>query len=850
MFSSLFGVNEKSVMATYRKDVEAINALEARFADLSPEALRAEADRLRSTVQAGGSLASVTHEAFAMVREAAKRSLNQRHYDVQLVGGLILTGGNIAEMRTGEGKTLMSILPLFLHSLEGKGVHVVTVNDYLARRDAVWMGQVFALLGASVGVLNQAHSYLYDPSHNELDKERDETAEYKVMYEFLKPIGRKEAYRTDITYGTNSEYAFDYLRDNLEYRVEDLRQRGFHFAVIDEIDSILIDEARTPLIISGPAADSGQMYVQFSKVAERLHEGEHYTIDEKHHQVVLTDAGIHEAEKQIGVENIYAEGDVKYAFHLETAVRAKALHKREKDYVVRDGEVIIVDEYTGRMQPGRRWSSGLHQAVEAKEGVTVRQETRTLGSVTYQNFFRMYKKLGGMTGTAMTSREEFYKVYGLDVLPVPTHRPLVRNDKRDGVFVSEHGKFTAITNRVAELHKIGQPVLIGTASIEKNEELSEYLKVARIPHQVLNAKNHEREGEIIANAGLKGAVTVATNMAGRGVDIKLGGIHATPEQAAEVKQLGGLNVLGTERHTARRIDNQLRGRSGRQGDPGETQFYVSLEDQLMRMFKQDFAKSMLTRMGAPADQPIESRILSRLIESAQTKIEGILFDSRKSTLEYDDVLNFQRTIIYARRAAILTAGPDTLPQAFKDFFETMGQAGAAETAEQLIDEKAKQIGRNETLEAVRILALRAIDTFWIDHLDDMDYLRNSVVLRAYGQREPLVEYKREGLKLFRTMQQAVYGHVIDILPRVGVLKEESGSSLLRNAVISGGGADSDSVPTAAAAPMGTLSIGSVPPGASPLGRNDKVMMEKNDEKKEVKMKHIEREQQEGWKIVQ
>lgn len=842
LFSSLFGANEKNVMAEYRRDVEAINALEPRFADLSPEALRAEADRLRAAVRAGATLASVTHEAFALVREAAKRALNQRHYDVQLVGGMVLAGGNIAEMRTGEGKTLMSILPLFLNSLEGKGVHLVTVNDYLARRDAVWMGQVFALLGTSVGVLNQSQSFLYDPSHVEKDAERDDVAEYKIVYEFLKPISRKEAYRTDITYGTNSEYAFDYLRDNLEYRVSDLRHRGFHFAIVDEIDSILIDEARTPLIISGPAADSGQLYVQFAKIADQLQEGTHYNVDEKHHQVVLTDEGIHYAEKQLGIENVYAEGDVKYAFHLETAVRAKALHKREKDYVVRDGEVIIVDEYTGRLQPGRRWSSGIHQAVEAKEGVEIRQETRTLGSITYQNYFRLYKRLGGMTGTAMTSREEFYKVYGLDVKPIPTHRPVVRNDKRDAVFTSEHGKFTAIGKRVAELHKKGQPVLIGTASIEKNEQLSDYLKAARVPHQVLNAKNHEREGEIVANAGLKGAVTVATNMAGRGVDIKLGGIHATKEQADEVRSLGGLCVIGTERHTARRIDNQLRGRSGRQGDPGETQFYVSLDDQLMRMFKQDFAKTLLTRVGTPEDQAIESRILSRLIESSQTKIEGILFDSRKNTLEYDDVLNFQRTIIYSRRSAILNADHESLPQAFRDFFETMGDAGAGERAEELIESKAKEIGRAEALDAVRMIALRAIDTFWIDHLDDMDYLRNSVVLRAYGQREPLVEYKREGLRLFRTMQRAVYDHVIDLLPRVVVAKQEAGDSLLRNAVISGGGSESETVPTAAAAPIAS--------GDQPLGRNDKVMMEKNGERKEVKTKHVAAREQEGWKLVQ
>ncbi len=688
--------------------------------------------------------------AFALVREASRRTLHMMHYKVQVIGGILLHRGHIAEMRTGEGKTLVATLPAYLNALTGRGVHVVTVNDYLSRRDAVWMGQIYDALGITVSVLNHQSSFLYDASHKEEqsleDRARDDTGAYKVEHEFMRPCTRKDAYLADITYGTNNEFGFDYLRDNIGYAKDQLVQRGFYYAIVDEIDSILIDEARTPLIISAPAQESGELYKTFAKIADALVEGEDYNVDEKQRAIALSEAGISKAEELLGISNIYTAQGMKYVHHLETAVKAKAIFVREREYVVKDGEVVIVDEFTGRMQPGRRWSDGLHQAVEAKEGVTIEKESRTLASITFQNYFRFYEKLSGMTGTALTSAEEFYKVYGLVVTPVPTHNKIARQDHTDLIFQSEKGKYKAVADKVQELYEKGQPVLIGTISIEKNELLSEHLKRAGVPHAVLNAKNHEREGEIIAEAGKKGAVTIATNMAGRGVDIKLGGPLATNAQYEAIRDIGGLFVIGTERHEARRIDNQLRGRSGRQGDPGETQFFVSLEDDLMRVFGSTNVKTMMGKFGIPEDQPIASGMVSRALEGAQEKIEGFHFDSRKHTLQYDDVLNKQRTSIYEKRRKVLfgdMAYVDELLASLSEISETI-----AET----IEKKKTAYGEEAFKNIISNMALQVIDTLWMDHLDEMEHMRNSVNLRAYGQRDPLIEYKKEGLRMFRDME--------------------------------------------------------------------------------------------------
>ena len=760
---ALLGDENQKTLKKYHPLVDRVNVLEAEFEKFDETALRAKTAEFRERLNKEETLDALLPEAFAAVREASKRTLGQRHFDVQILGGIILHKRGIAEMRTGEGKTLVATLPAYLNALGGKGVHIVTVNDYLSRRDAVWMGQIYAYLGISVGVINHDTSFLYDPTHKELDKERDEIASFKVVYDFLRPSTRKEAYEADITYGTNNEYGFDYLRDNIEYDISDLRQREFNYAIVDEIDSILIDEARTPLIISAPTTESENLYAVFAKISERLNKDEDYTVDEKFKSIVLTDKGIEKAEKVLGVDNIYTEKGIKYVHHLETAVRAKALFHKDKEYVVKDDEVIIVDEFTGRLQPGRRWSEGLHQAIEAKEGARVQRESRTYASITFQNYFRLYKKLAGMTGTALTSKEEFLKVYGLDVLEIPTNKPMARADHNDLIFQTEKGKFKAIAKKVKELNKKGQPVLIGTVSIEKNELLSSYLKSEGVEHVLLNAKpqHAEKEGEIIAQAGRKGAVTISTNMAGRGVDIKLGGNPATTEQYETIKNNGGLFVLGTERHEARRIDNQLRGRSGRQGDPGETQFFVSLEDHLMRVFASDTIKKLMGRLGIAEDVPIENRIITRSLETAQTKIEGFNFDSRKHVLEYDDVLNIQRKTVYSRRRKILTGALDDIEE------ELMLIVGDDEKLFKVIEEKEKLLGEEEFWKAVKRLFLQAIDMFWVDHLEMMDYLRSSVRLRAYGQRDPLVEYKREGLGLFKEMQEATNAQILEMLPNIG-----------------------------------------------------------------------------------
>ncbi|MBI2055018.1 MAG: preprotein translocase subunit SecA [Candidatus Sungbacteria bacterium] len=832
LLAKIFGDANERAVREYLPMVAGINALEPEFKKLSEENLKAKTAEFKERMSKGETLDDLLPEAFATVREASQRTLGQRHFDVQLMGGMALHQGKISEMRTGEGKTLVATLPAYLNALLSKGVHIVTVNDYLARRDAVWMGQIHHALGLTVGVLNHEASYIYDPTHenpndqNNLDKTRDTLGAFKVVHEFLRPVTRREAYEADITYGTNNEYGFDYLRDNMVYATAQLSQREHNFAIIDEVDSILIDEARTPLIISAPDEESGELYKTFSQFVPRLSAPDDFTIDEKLKAVAITEHGIDKVEGIIG-KKLYEGGheaeSIKLVHHLEQALRAHSLYLRDRDYVVKDGEVIIVDEFTGRLMPGRRWSEGLHQAIEAKEGVQIQRESKTLATITFQNYFRMYPKLAGMTGTAATNAEEFHKVYKLEVVSVLTHRPNVREDRSDLVFRTEKGKFTALAREIKRLNQIEASVLIGTVSIEKNERLSEILKREGVPHRVLNAKNHEEEAAIIAQAGRKGAVTVATNLAGRGVDIILGGNPPTAEEAELVKQNGGLHVFGTERHEARRIDNQLRGRSGRQGDPGVTQFYLSLEDDLMRVFGSSRIKSMMESFGIPEDEPIENRMVSKAIESAQAKIEGFHFDARKHVLEYDDVMNKQREAIYRMRKSILgTAENPAVLQVqvhvmIRDEASAIAEAhAAAENLEEGIDElkkfiaafipgdfenedlkkldEAKNLGREGAREflqeivaeiltaaytrrekdlgepfsqAVRTVMLQTIDFIWIDHLTEMDHLRDSVRLRAYGQRDPLVEYKNESVRLFRLLQASIRQYSIQTIFRVG-----------------------------------------------------------------------------------
>jgi preprotein translocase subunit SecA len=796
---TIFGDKYAKAIKPFWPVVAEINALEEGIKALSDADLRAKTADLQNKLKEGKTLEEILPEAFAVVREASRRTLGERHFDVQLIGGMILNKGGIAEMRTGEGKTLVATLPAYLNALTGHGVHIVTVNDYLSRRDAVWMGQVYDFLGLSVGVINHESSFLYDAKHitdkelsNEEDKARDELGSFKVVYDFLKPCTRREAYAADITYGTNNEFGFDYLRDNIEYAEKDLRQREYNFAIVDEVDSILIDEARTPLIISAPTAESGDLYVRFADIVKSFKKDEDFTVDEKLKAIQLTDAGISKAEKALGLENIYTDAGMKYVHHLETATRAKALFEKDTDYVVKPGtdgteEIVIVDEFTGRLQPGRRWSEGLHQAIEAKEGVKIQKESRTFASITFQNYFRLYKKLSGMTGTALTSEEEFYKVYHIETYSIPTNKEIKRVDKNDLIFQTEHGKFLAVARQVKELQNKGQPVLIGTVSIEKNEILSAYLAREGVKHNVLNAKNHEKEGEIVAQAGHKGGVTVATNMAGRGVDIKLGGVPFNKEKYEEVKNLGGLCVIGTERHEARRIDNQLRGRAGRQGDPGQTQFYVSLEDSLMRIFASDTIKRLMGRFGMAEDQPIENSLITRSLETAQTKIEGFNFDSRKHVLEYDDVLNYQRKLVYERRRAVLLGDNKMVREKLDEVI------AGDEAVTKIVEEKIKIMGEDEFYRIAKILLLQSIDMFWVDHLEIMDYTRSSVNLRAYGQRDPLVEYKKEGLRLFKEMNEAVNDQILRILPNIGAgayqRQEQELKETQKHMVLAGGGAE-------------------------------------------------------------
>ncbi len=860
----IFGDENAAALRAAEPIVARTNALEEAYMALSDEALRAKTAEFRSRLAAGVGLDELAPEAFAATREASKRTLGQRHFDVQLIGGMILHQRGIAEMRTGEGKTLVATLPAYLNALEEKGVHVVTVNDYLSRRDAVWMGQIYDFLGMSVGIINHEKSYLYDPSHvpaekrEQEDEVRDAIGSFKIEHEYLRPCTRKEAYAADITYGTNNEFGFDYLRDNLEYEPQNLRQwrgglatpehddarlrsgelrrseGGYNFAIVDEIDSILIDEARTPLIISAAVAQAESLYAKFANIARMLDPETDYTLDLKHKQIELSDNGIEKAEKELGVDNIYTDAGIKYVHHLETAVRARALYQRDKDYVVRDGQIVIVDEFTGRMQPGRRWSDGLHQAIEAKEGVAVQQESRTFASITYQNYFRLYEKLAGMTGTAQTSSEEFFKVYGLNTVVVPTNRANARNDREDLIFQNENGKMRAIAKTVKELHDKGQPVLVGTVSVEKNELLAAYFRQEGIPHEILNAKNHEREGEIIAQAGRRQAVTIATNMAGRGVDIKLGGNPGTSEAYEEVKSLGGLFVLGTERHDARRIDNQLRGRSGRQGDPGATQFFVSLEDPLMRIFASDVIKRVMGTFKIPEDEPIYNSMITKSLEKAQTRIEELNFDSRKHVLAYDDVLNVQRKSIYERRRTILTGDSEDLDMELARLAETESELGA------VIETKKREHGE-AFYDQVRRLLLQSIDYLWVEHLEQMEYLRSSVNLRAYGQRDPLVEYKKEGLRLFKQLEETLHRQAAQMIGNLGSPRPVSDTASRPAARVA-----ANLVQGAAR----SLTATAAPVKRTEYGRNDKVTITNGTETKELKYKKAEPLIASGqWRIV-
>ncbi|MFH1631510.1 MAG: preprotein translocase subunit SecA [bacterium] len=844
LLTLIFGDPTKKVMAELQSETEAINALEPGIEKLTNEQLKAKTDEFKDRLSKGETLEDISREAFAVVRETARRTLGQRHYDVQIMGGLVLHRGQIAEMRTGEGKTLTSTLPIYLNALSGKGVHVVTVNDYLAKRDAVWMGQIFAFLGLTIGCIQHESGYRYDETFKakgpeelteleELDQKRDKTGSFKVQMDFLRPAERNEAYSADITYGTNNEFGFDYLRDNMATQKEQLVQRSeLNYAIVDEIDSILIDEARTPLIISAQAEESADLYFKFADIVKDLKVDADYNVDEKMRAVTFTEDGLTRIEKRLGVDNLYTAGGLELIHHAEQALKAHAVFAKDVDYVIQDGEVKIVDEFTGRIMEGRRYSEGLHQAIEAKEGVEVKRESRTMATITFQNLFRMYNKLSGMTGTAATEAEEFGQIYGLEVVEVPTNQPIIRDDFTDRIYKSEKGKWMAVVQDVKDLQEKGQPVLIGTVSIEKNEMLSDFLRRAGIRFEVLNAKNHEREAQIIAQAGKRGSVTLATNMAGRGVDIVLGGNPGTAESQKEILDLGGLHVIGTERHESRRIDNQLRGRSGRQGDPGSTLFYVSLEDDLMRIFGSDRVKGMMDTLKIDETTPIESKMISKSLEKAQSRVEGRHFDARKHILEYDDVLNKHRKAIYDQRTAILMDDDlDTRGQILEMlerevervvFFHTGEEESAAgsfkagesesdwdpkeivevlrtimpissgleakvrEAFPQISKDKEKLAGQRtividafmeevrtkfakveETIEdkeqlkkMERTILLRAIDNMWVNHLDEMKYLRRSVGLRGYGQRDPLVEYKRESYGLYNALLENIDREVV------------------------------------------------------------------------------------------
>ncbi len=822
-FTKLLDSHEKEIVRL-RKIVEEVNGLEEKTKKLKDKDFARKTAELRERLAGGSTLDDLLPEAFALVREAALRSIGQRHYDVQLIAACALHFGKIAEQKTGEGKTLSAIPALYLNAVSGRGVHLVTVNDYLARRDAGWMGPVFHLLGLKTAAIISDQSFLYDPEYE------DKTAvDWRLKH--LKPITRREAYLADVTYGINSEFGFDYLRDNMVSDISQVVQREYHYAVVDEVDSVLIDEARTPHIISAPAMEATHAYYDYAKLVEKLNKDTDFVIDEKLRTAHLTDHGILKIEKFLGVGNIY-EKDFETVHHIEAALKARTLFQREKDYIVKDGQVVIVDEFTGRLLVGRRFSEGIHQAIEAKEGVAIQQESKTLATVSLQNYFRMYEKLAGMTGTAVTEAEEFQKIYKLDVLVIPTHRAMIRQDFADSVYKTPRAKYAAIAQDVAEAHKRGQPVLVGTTSIDKNEIISDLLSRKGVPHQVLNAKNHLQEAMIIAEAGKKGAVTVATNMAGRGVDIILGGSRREKWEVDnekvwekeerewqkhhdEVLALGGLHVIGSERHESRRIDNQLRGRSGRQGDPGSSRFFVSLEDDIMRLFGGDQVARLMTVFKLPEEVPLEHPMVSRAIEQAQVKVEGFHFDSRKHLVEYDDVLTKQREIVYRRRRKILEgerskekiltnigteiAGvvavysaegaidrqkivtefssiipfdPPSQQQLVKQLEQMHTQEEITEfltkVAADIYENREKNVSPEVMAQIERWVSLSVIDNLWMDHLDAIDDLREGIGLRGYGQRDPLVEYKNEAFSMFERLIAAIDGEIVHRIYKVQV----------------------------------------------------------------------------------
>lgn len=827
--------NEKEINK-YRALVQKINDLEPQTQKITLTDFAKKTAEFKERLANGSTLDDILPEAFALVREAAQRTIGQRHFDVQLISALALHNGKVSEQKTGEGKTLSALPALYLNALTGRGVHLVTVNDYLARRDAGWMGPVFHLLGLSVSAIISEQSFLYD------EKFEDPSADDGRL-KHLKPISRKEAYMADVTYGINSEFGFDYLRDNMVSDASQLTQREYHYAVVDEVDSVLIDEARTPHIISAPDTEATHKYYDYAKVVEKLTPETDFSIDEKLRTAHLTDQGILKVEKLLGVGNLY-ENDFETVHHIEAALKARTLFIREKEYIVKDGQVIIVDEFTGRLLNGRRFSEGIHQAIEAKEGVAIQQESKTLATVSLQNYFRMYEKLSGMTGTAVTEAEEFQKIYALDVVVIPTHRQMIRKDHADSVYKTTRAKYAAITEDIIEAHKRGQPVLVGTTSIDKNEIISEHLKRKGIPHQVLNAKNHLKEAMIISEAGKKGAVTVATNMAGRGVDIILGGSlrdkgdkesekdwkkekEAWQKAHDEVLALGGLHVIGTERHESRRIDNQLRGRSGRQGDPGSSRFYVSLDDDIMRLFGGDQVARLMTIFNLPEEVPLEHGMVSRAIEQAQVKVEGFHFDSRKHLVEYDDVLNKQREIVYKRRKATLEGASqkDTILTVIKnevDDITTLYAGEGEQDIEKIVVEFAsiipfdensqKQLttqlknmhsasemsafltklahdtyeGREKQMtpelmrQVERWVSLGVIDNLWMDHLDAIDDLREGIGLRGYGQKDPLVEYKNEAFSMFERLMSTIDSEIVHRIYKVQVQTGENSPTPVAN----------------------------------------------------------------------
>ena len=782
----IFGDAQKKILKKLWKKARAIGEMESRYEAMSDDELKAQTAEFKEQLAGGKTVDDILPEAFAVAREAAKRVAGMRPYDVQLIGGMVLNMGAVAEMKTGEGKTLVAMLPAYLNALTSKGVHVVTVNDYLAQRDAGWNGPIYDYLGVTVGVIVNEASYVYDRDY-ENEEHEDE------RFRHLKPATRKEAYAADITYGTNNEFGFDYLRDNMTSEVQYLRQRELNFAIVDEVDSILIDEARTPLIISAPAGDNPAQYYQFAKVCERLTPDD-YILDEKRRSVTLTDEGIEKVQSILGVDNLYSTKNTPLVYHLEQALRAEVLFKRDKDYVVTNsGEVIIVDEHTGRLMQGRRYNEGLHQAIEAKEGVVVKQESMTLATISFQNFFRLYKKLSGMTGTAFTEAEEFQQIYALDVIQIPPNRPIQRVDKDDLIYKTKAGKLKAIAEEVKKYHEKGQPVLVGSGSIANNEEIAKYLDQFGLPYEILNAKNNEREAAIVARAGEKGAITLATNMAGRGTDIKLG---------EGVKELGGLVVIGSERHDSRRVDNQLRGRGGRQGDPGTTQFFVSCEDDLMRIFQGDRVKMLMTRLGVDDYTPIQTKSISKTLEAAQKRIEGFNFDSRKNVVQYDNVINRHRKVVYMIRRKILL-GDDIFPEIkrlMRDEVKTLTEFSskvnknfdkeikavfdfdddlihgiglkrkekereklALEAVEEAYAKQEEKFGSEVMRKVEREVYLKVLDMLWMQHLENMQHLREGIHWRSVGQRDPLVEYRSESQKLFDGLQRNLREEVLKIL---------------------------------------------------------------------------------------